>query len=41
LRKIKGPGGRPHIDLTAAPASRSDERDKLLDTKLKSICRGC
>ena len=33
-------GDRRHGDDTYIKAA-SDERDKLLDTKLKSICRGC
>jgi hypothetical protein len=33
-------GGRRHGNDTYIKAA-SDERDKLLTTKLKSICRGC
>jgi hypothetical protein len=45
LRKIKArmkPGGRSS-PRQRRPTSRaaSDERDKLLNTQIKSICRGC
>jgi hypothetical protein len=33
-------GGRRHGNDTYAKAA-SEERDRLLDTRIKSICRGC
>jgi hypothetical protein len=33
-------GGRRHGDDAYARAA-SEERDRLLDTRIKSICRGC
>ena len=39
-RRAEFAGGHRHGNGSYIKAA-SDEREKLLDTKLKSICRGC